>query len=488
MMGGVRDQLRQLQRRQVPAWWRDGKLGIMVHWTPASVPAFAPTEFEIGELLQSHAPDALSRTPYAEWYQNSLRFPDSPVSQHHRSVHGGRPYMEFARDWEDALPQWNPDDWARRFAATGARHVVFVAKHSDGYCLWPTDVRHPYHRIWHSTRDVVGEMAEAVRGAGMRFGLYYCGGFDWSFDDRPVGTMGDVVASVPRGEYPAYAAAQLRELISRYRPSVLWNDVAWPSSGKELWPLFNEYYALVPDGVVNDRWLPTNRVVSAIARSRFKGIIDAGARRLARRDGGLIPPAPPHFDVRTPEYVAFPDTQTRAWELVRGIDRSFGYNAAGDPAHLLSRGDLVWSLGDAVAKGGNLLLNVGPRGVDAQIPPEQVQRLDWLAQWMGANRSSVVATRPWVVSGSATVEGCPVRYNALSDTVHALVQTPQHTVTLPEIAATSATSVTTIDGVPLEFFDRAAGVEVHLPADVVAAGEVGPVAIVLRAVHARPAR
>ncbi|MEI8239684.1 MAG: alpha-L-fucosidase, partial [Actinomycetota bacterium] len=376
---------------------------------------------------------------------------------------------------------------ARRFAAAGAQHVVFVAKHSDGYCLWPTDVRHPHRSRWHSTRDVVGEMAEAVRGAGMRFGLYYCGGFDWSFDDRPVGTMGDVVASVPRGDYPAYAAAQMRELISRYRPSVLWNDVAWPSSGKELWPLFHEYYAQVPDGVVNDRWLPSNRVVSAMARGRLKGVIDAGARKMARRDGGLIPPAPPHFDVRTPEYVAFPDTQTRAWELVRGIDRSFGYNASGDPTHLLSRDDMLWSLVDAVAKGGNLLLNVGPRGSDAQIPAEQIQRLDWLAQWMGANRSAVVATRPWVVPGSVTFEGQPVRYNAASDAVHAVVQSPGHTVTLPELAATSTTSACTVDGVPLEHAQRSCGLEVRLPADVVDAAAAGPVALVLRSVSARPA-
>jgi alpha-L-fucosidase len=59
--------LRRLRRRPVPAWWRDAKLGIFVHWTPASVPAFAPVDAEIGELLQSEEPDALSRSPYSEW-------------------------------------------------------------------------------------------------------------------------------------------------------------------------------------------------------------------------------------------------------------------------------------------------------------------------------------------------------------------------------------------------------------------------------------
>jgi len=88
-------------------------------------------------------------------------------------------------------------------------------------------VDNPHRPGWHSRRDVVGELAEAVRGVGLRFGLYYCGGMDWTFDHRPVGSMSDVLAAIPRGAYPACADAQVRELIDRYRPSVLWNDVAW---------------------------------------------------------------------------------------------------------------------------------------------------------------------------------------------------------------------------------------------------------------------
>ena len=117
--------------------------------------------------------------------------------------------------------------------------MVLVAKHHDGYCLWPTGVDNPCRPGWHSRRDVVGELAGAVRAAGMRFGLYYSGGLDWTFDDRPLGSMADVLAAVPRGEYPAYAEAQVRELIDRYRPSVLWNDIAWPDTGSRLWPLLD---------------------------------------------------------------------------------------------------------------------------------------------------------------------------------------------------------------------------------------------------------
>lgn len=366
----------------------------MVHWTPASVPAFAPTEHDIGALLRSSTPNALSEIPYAEWYQNSLRFPDSSVSRHHRAKYGDRPYEQFARDWEAALASWDAQRWAADFVATGASHVVFVAKHSDGYALWPSEVKHPFRADWQSTRDVVGEMAEAVRAVGMRFGVYYCGGFDWSFDETPVGNMADVIASVPQGAYPEYAAAQVRELIHRYQPSVLWGDVAWPQRGPDLWRLFSEYYAVVPDGVVNDRWMPYQPRLARWAAGRGRSAIAMLARVGARRDGGLLPPKPPHFDVRTPEYLAFGTPQADAWELVRGIDRSFAYNASSDPSHLLSRRELLWSLVDARSKGGNLLLNVGPRGIDATIPNEQRLRLQWLGEWMALNGAAIRDGRP----------------------------------------------------------------------------------------------
>src|SRR3954470_8768057 len=98
--------LQQLRRRRIPAWWRDAKLGIFIHWTPASVPAFAPTSEEVGELLAAGRDDAFAHIPYTEWYENSLRFPDSPAAQHHRATYGDRPYRSFANDWEAALEQW----------------------------------------------------------------------------------------------------------------------------------------------------------------------------------------------------------------------------------------------------------------------------------------------------------------------------------------------------------------------------------------------
>ncbi len=457
------EELTRLRRHRVPTWWRDAKLGIFVHWTPASVPGFAPVDAEIGDLLQSDTPDALAASPYSEWYENSLRFPSSAVARHHRAVYGDRPYDAFARDWETGLEQWDPDAWAARFARTGARYLVLVAKHADGYSLWPTGVGHPHRDRWHSTRDVVGELADAVRRAGLRFGVYYCGGLDWSFEPRPMGSMGSTIASIPRGDYPAYAEAQVRELIERYRPSVLWNDVAWPATGDRLWPLLAHYYEHVPDGVINDRWMPWSPALSLARTALGRRAIDAGSRRQARRDGGLLPPKPPHFDVRTPEYLTFADIQRDPSETVRGMDRSFGFNRNSRPEHFIAQTELVWTLVDIAAKGGNLLINVGPRGIDAQIPAEQTARLEWLEDWLRQHSEAVMATSPWVTPGTTTVEGQPVRYTARDDDVYAFVRGFGR-VTLSDVLATRTTRVSTVGGSALPWQGSPGGLAVDIPA------------------------
>ena len=474
--------LKALRGHRVPAWWSDAKLGIFVHWTPASVPAFAPVDVDIGELMQSGRRDALAFCPYAEWYENSLRFPDSPVARHHREVYGNRPYVQFADDWAAGLEHWDPHEWAARFAATGAKYVVFVTKHMDGYCMWPTNVPNPRRPGWNCGRDVVGELCEAVRGAGMRFGIYYSGGLDSTFNDRPIGSLSEMLDAIPRGDYPAYAEAQVRELIARYRPSVLWNDIAWPAEGKQLWPLFEHYYAQVPDGVVNDRWMPWSPLLAAARSQLGRRAIDAGVRHQAKRDAGVVPPVPPHSDVRTPEYVVFDDVQRKPWECVRGMDQSFGYNACSRPEHFLAHDDLLWMLTDIVSKGGNLLLNVGPRGVDARIPDEQLTRLEWLAEWVTPHAAAIAATRPWVTPGTTTPDGQPVRYTARDETVYAFVQDATGSITLPDVCATPTTAVTTVTGTALSWKDSPSGIVVDTAP---AAARPDPTVLALSHVAAR---
>ncbi len=366
------------RNRQPPRWWSDAGLGIFIHWGLYSVPAFAPRA-TFDETLAAEIADVQSETPYAEWYGNSMRFPESSVGRYHREHHGDAPYADFRGPFTKGLESWDPDAWAAAFARTGAGYVVMVTKHHDGYCLWPTEVDNPNVPGWHADRDLVGDMAEAVRAAGMRFGVYYSGGYDWTFNEEPMGDLVDSVVAVPFGDYPAYAAAHVRELIDRYEPSVLWNDICWPARNKEIFSLLEYYFDAVPDGCVNDRWLPAFDMTKLLRVPGLRPGLEKLVRGQAAKSG-LIPPKVPFSQFRTPEYADLPNGMDGPWEMTRGLDLSFGYNRTSTDDDYLSRDELIKSLTDTMSKGGNFLVNVGPRGEDAAIPDEQLARLEWMAE------------------------------------------------------------------------------------------------------------
>jgi alpha-L-fucosidase len=337
--------------RTLPEWFATPQLGVFVHWTPTSVPAFAPLTDDPFTLADAHGWEyALTNTPYAEWYENSLAIPGSPVQQHHQLTYGNQPYDAFAPQWQTAHLSWDANEWAESFVSAGATYVVMVTKHHDGFCLWPTKTPNPLVPNWHSPRDLVGELAVAVRARGLKFGVYYSGGLDWTFRGPRTGhvitsmeSMFDTVPSTPA--YEDYATAHWHELIERYQPDVLWNDIHWAFDPN---PLFEHYYAHVPTGVVNDRFH-----ISGVRKGRV------------------------HADYVTPEYRSRPSSESAGptkFEVCRGIGRSFAYNAQETDADYLSVPELQQLRNDVFAAGGNLLLNVGPTA-DGTIPSEQLERL-----------------------------------------------------------------------------------------------------------------
>ncbi len=141
---------------------------------------------------------------------------------------------------------------------------------------------------------------------------------------------------------------------------------------------------------------------------------------------GIIPQLPPHCDFRTPEYAAFESIQDKKWEATRGMSHSFGYNRRDTDADYESVESLVHSFIDAVAKNGNLLLNVGPRGEDAQIPSEQIARLKGFGEWAKANGEGLYGTRPWTRFDGVTACGVPVRFTQKDGALYAhLLGTPK---------------------------------------------------------------
>ncbi|MEO1657826.1 MAG: alpha-L-fucosidase [Pseudomonadota bacterium] len=363
--------IESLNQHKVPRWFDDAKYGIFIHWGPYSVPAFAPKR---ADQVMSGTEEGFKYNPYAEWYLNTMLFEDGPTAAFHRETFGeGYSYDQFGQAFNEALDDWQPDEWARTFKRSGARYVVLVSKHHDGFLLWPSATPNPHKPNWFASRDIVGELAEAVRAQGLRFGIYYSGGVDWTFKHKRIETFQDLFMAMPGHEegYTDYANAHYRELIERYRPDYLWNDIGYPTDADAFDVLAN-YYNTVPDGLTNDRWMSPAGLADPEAFARPEGVT------------GLIPPEPPVWDVRTPEYGTFDRVLPFKWEMTRGLGKSFGYNREESEADLLNAEEIITTLAQASAFGGNFLLNVGPRG-DAQLDTHQVSRLNEVGDWLAQN-------------------------------------------------------------------------------------------------------
>lgn len=410
----VAEKLAALNQRELPKWYDDAKFGIFIHWGAFAIPAFAPNTESLSANFDEQYDQAIALSPYSEWYDNAIKIAGTPSHEFHQKYYGGAPYRDFKQPFEAGLKHWDPDQWAETFRDAGAKYVVLVTKHHDGLCLWPSACENRHEKNWFIKRDIVGELAEAVRRAGMRFGVYYSGGIDWTFNRTPIHTMGQFIASQPGGDYPAYAMAQTRELIERYEPSVLWNDISWPTRLEPLLDLFDDYYQAVPEGVVNDRWIERNWKFDLLKWGPITRYVDKKLKQSYLQRGpdekGLVPPEVPHSDFRTPEFSILAETQAKKWESTRGMSHGFGYRRDDGPKDYASAEELLHGFIDTVARNGNLLLNVGPRGEDAAIPSEQMAILRAFGDWLKANGAAIYGTRPWQRSDGMTRCGMEVRF------------------------------------------------------------------------------
>ena len=414
-----------VRTHRVPVWYDDAKLGIFLHWGLYSVPGWAPRVPDIQELLVKDGPKRMLReNPYAEWYLNSMQIKGSPTQRHHAEVYGNDyPYENFVKTFNDASDGANLDGIAELCQAAGARYVVLTSKHHDGFALWPSAIAHPTMGEYHARRDLVGDLTEAVRAKRMRMGLYYSGGYDWPYNKAVLSKPADAVLAVPHdSRYVDYVTAHCRELIDRYQPSVLWNDISWPSGGN-LAELFAYYYNTVEEGVVNDRWREPN-----IPRNVFTDALVRGAgtllqwlwRFIPERNKRLTFSTPMHCDFRTPEYDVLHTVSERKWEMARGVGHSFGANRHELPEDIITDTELIQMFCDVVSKNGNLLIGVGPRP-DGTIPDEQQAPLRGLGDWLATNGEAIYGSRPWVITESVTTEGTSVRFTKSGEGVYALV-------------------------------------------------------------------
>ncbi len=334
--------IKKINERPYPEWFKDAKLGIFIHWGLYSVPAYGGKE------------------SYSEWYLRGLQVGDSLRTNFMKNVYGQNfSYRDFKNHFKAEL--FNPDEWAELFSRAGAKYVVLVSKHHDGYALWPSK----YSSNWNSVdtgpkRDIVGELTKAIRKTDLKMGLYYSLS-EWNnplhrWYTDPHDSIGRYVDE--------YMIPQFKELVVTYKPSLIFSDGEWFNSAKQ-WhsaELINWYYDLVgDDAIVNDRWGSGIKV-------------------------GFL----------TPEYSAGIKVTDRPWTEVRGIGRSFGLNRNEDLEAYGTSKELIQRFVQTVANGGGMILNVGPKS-DGQIPLIQQERLIQLGNWLSINGNAIYGSEPYVV-------------------------------------------------------------------------------------------
>jgi len=364
-----------LDGRPIPTWFGEAKFGIFIHWGVYSVPAW----IRVREGRYAS---------YAEWYYARVMGELKGDEDFHEKTYGEDfEYRDFAPLFTAEL--FDPGFWADLFAESGARYVVLTSKHHDGFCLWPTES--PFKKNWNSMdvgpkRDLVGELTDAVRARGLRMGLYYSL-IEWETNRTSRTPSGRYIPQemmdaygIPIDRYvDDHVLPQLRELVTRYQPAVIFADAGEWDEDEAFWKT-REFLAWLYNNapnrdevVVNDRWA--------------KGMPGT------------------HGDYYSSEYQDADGVGTgHPWEESRGMGRSYGYNRAENINHYRTSRELVHELIDVVGRGGNLLLNVGPTA-DGRIPVIMQQRLRDIGSWLRINGEAIYGTRPWTPAEGAGFSG-----------------------------------------------------------------------------------
>jgi alpha-L-fucosidase len=346
-----------LDKRPVPGWFEDSKFGIFIHWGVYSVPSWGPTGDSIGVYDK-----------YAEWYWNKLLNTGSKVNKNFRRFHDETygpdfKYQDFAPMFKAEL--FDPDQWAALFKESGAKYIVLTSKHHEGFTLWPS----AQSWNWNSVdigphRDLCGDLTASVKKQGLHMGFYYSL-YEWY---NPI-YKSDLNKYVDNHMIP-----QMKDLVTRYMPDILWTDGEWDKTSKEwkseefLTWLYNES-PVKENIVVNDRW-------GSETRSLHGGIFTTEYGLVGEKEG-------------------IDETNVRPWEECRGIGTSFGFNRAENLESYSSADDLIKLLVSTVAAGGNLLLDIGP-AADGTIPVIMQQRLVEIGKWLRVNGEAIYDTRAFI--------------------------------------------------------------------------------------------
>lgn len=375
------------------AWFDEARLGMFVHWDHASQQGLEVSWPMVGGVFSLPKCQSVLAHEY-----HALAASFDPVA-------------------------YDPDAIARQALACGMGYLVFTTRHHNGFSMYPTKASEHHVGNTPGGRDLVGATVEAARRNGLRIGFYYSLS-DWHHPDYPAWQddmrpyrlgWSPPLPSPEQGErFRTYLRTQITELLTWYGPvDLLWFDGAWERS-PDWWDtqgLASLIHSLQPDVLINDR-------------------------------------LPGQGDFTTPEQFIPAVPPPGRWESCLTMNTSWGWNT--DDDEYKSGRTLVHTLCETVGRGGNLLLNVSPRG-DGTLPPEQVERLDIIGRWMAkhheAVRGTVAGLEPWQFYGPSSRRG---------DRVYLfLLARPYDSVTVRGLPVRRVRSASVVgSGEPLEFSFR----------------------------------
>ncbi|MGJ8639209.1 MAG: alpha-L-fucosidase [Opitutaceae bacterium] len=299
-------------------WFTDAKFGLFIHYGVYST---------LGGEWQGE-----SIGGYAEWIQRWGKItPEDYIPN----------AANFSPDALDA------DAWVKAAKDAGMKYMVITTKHHEGFCLW--DSAYTEYDLGEATdfnRDILGELKAACDKYGIQFGTYYSI-IDWHHRSQRTEKSNNQPPMNDKAGYVTYMKAQLKELIDRYDPAVMWFDGDWVKwwTMEDGADLYNYLRELSPEMVIN------NRVAK---RKEFKK------------------------DFGTPENFTPGAALDHVWESCWTVNHSWGFKKS--DTKWKSTEVLVQKLIDIVVKGGNLLLNVGPQA-DGAWPEMSVQQLSEMGEW-----------------------------------------------------------------------------------------------------------
>jgi alpha-L-fucosidase len=402
------------------AWWRDARFGMFIHWGLYAVPAGeynGKRSKEIGEWIMSWA-----NIPRAQYEQFAPRF--NPVKFDAAAIVGA------AKN-------------------AGMKYIVITSKHHDGFSMFDSAVSN--YDIVDSTpykKDPMRALADEAKRQGLKFCFYYSI-MDWHHPSQYVNapdkdpTAGNSKTQMKDGrkqEYVDYMKAQLRELVTKYDPAVLWFDGEWVDwwTEEDGQDLYNYVRSHKPGILINNRVGKGRKGMEGLNKSDRVYSGDFGTPEQQIPASGL-----PGVD----------------WESCMTMNDTWGFKSYDE--NWKSSETLIRNLIDIVSKGGNYLLNVGPTA-EGEIPAASRERLAAMGRWLSTNGVAIYGTTaspftsqlPW---GRATRKG---------DTVYLHVfNWPQGgTLDVPAFNATVKSATLLAGHATLDVQKTADGISIKVPA------------------------